>query len=79
MHHSGLAMRAASLAIGGLAALPFLDPRNFQHPASELHTADGTSQKAVAISVMSQQTALIGEGLPPLRSLSAKRMSLLLV
>jgi hypothetical protein len=67
VHHSGLALRAASLAIGGLAALPFLDPCSFQRPASRLRVNSG-SQQAAAISVMSQQTALIGKGSPHIQS-----------
>jgi hypothetical protein len=70
VHHSGLAMRAASLAIGGLAALPFLDSRSFQHSASELRTVDGGSHGATTISIMSQKTALIGGCPPPVPSLS---------
>ena len=65
-------MRAASLAIGGLAALPFLDPRSFQHPASELRTVDGGSQEATTVSIMSQKTALIGGCSPPVPSLSCR-------
>lgn len=69
VHHSGLAMRAASLAVGGLAALPFLDPHSFQHPASGARGVNGSSQKAIAISIMSHKTALIGECLLLSRSL----------
>lgn len=75
MHHSGLAMRAASLAIGSLAALPFLDPRSFQRPASGLRGIETGGKKAVVISVMSQKTALIG-GSPPPSAHSAMRVDL---
>ena len=61
VHHSSLAMRAASLAIGGLAALPFLDPRSFQRHASGPLGVNGRSQQAVAASVMTQKAAQIGE------------------
>ena len=78
IHHSPLAMRAASLAIGCLAALPFLDPRCFQHPASQQHDPNGDThaasaqdggrrkQEAVVISVMSPRAARIGERAGPL-------------
>ena len=34
-------MRAASLAVGCLAALPFLDPRSLRNPASQRRAGGG--------------------------------------